>query len=134
MLSWFVDKRIRYFRYAGEANTDFVLEVVKYRVLEGGISKVIIASETGRSAVKAVNRLRELGVKIVVVTHYPAYTNSSKGRIPIGLTRSEYREKYEYLIRQGCIVVQGTRPFAPPSRMIRWDYPTPEAIIEKHLK
>jgi len=132
--SLFIDRKIRYFKYAGEANTDAVLEVVEERILGGEISKVVIASETGRSAIKAVEKFKKLGVKIIVVTHYPAYTYTSRGKIPIGLMRSEYQERYKYLVEQGCIVVQGTRPFAPPSRMISWHYPTPEAVIDKVLE
>jgi hypothetical protein len=129
--SIFIDKRTRYFKYAGEVNTDAVLDVVAQRILEGGVNNVIVASETGRSAVKAVEKIKGLKVKIIVVTHYPAYTYTKKGKIPIGLMRPEYRERYKYLVEQGCVVIQGTTPFAPPSRWINWDYPTPEAMIEK---
>lgn len=31
-------------------------------------------------------------------------------------------------------VVQGTRPFAPPSRSINWDYLTPEGVVDKTLE
>jgi len=48
--SIFIDKRTRYFKYAGEVNTDAVLDVVAQRILEGGVNNVIVASETGQSA------------------------------------------------------------------------------------
>lgn len=129
----YVDKRVRYFRYAGEVNTDCVLDVVRERILEGDIKKVVVASETGRSAIKAVDRLANLKVKIIVVTHYPAYTTGPKGEIPIGLKRPEYRSRLEYLLAHNCSIVQGTRPFAPPSRMIGWNYPTPETLLDRAL-
>lgn len=133
VLLLYSDKKIRYFRYAGEVDTDYVLDVIKERVLEGGVRKVVIASETGRSAIKAVEKLSNLNIKIIVVTHYPAYTTGPKGEIPIGLSRPEYRSRLEYLLSRNCSIVQGTRPFAPPSRMISWNYPTPEALIDKAL-
>jgi hypothetical protein len=43
----FTDKKIRYFKHAGEVNTDAVLDVVREKVLEGGVNRVIVASETG---------------------------------------------------------------------------------------
>jgi hypothetical protein len=130
----FTDKKIRYFKYAGEVNTDAVLDVVRERVLEGGVNRVIVASETGRSAIKAVEKLRDTEVKIIVVTHYSAYTYTNKSKIPIGLMRPEYRERYKYLVEHGCVIIQGTNPFAPPSRWINWNYPTPEAMIDKTLE
>ena len=30
-------------------------------------------------------------------------------------------------------VVQGSRPFAPPSRSVGWDYPTAEGVLDKAL-
>ena len=37
-------------------------------------------------------------------------------------------------MESGCRIVQGTRPLAPPSRSIGWDYPTPEGVIDKTLE
>jgi hypothetical protein len=52
----------------------------------------------------------------------------------IGLKRKEFAETLKKLTENGVKVVQGTRPFAPPSRAINWDYPTPESIIDKTLE
>jgi hypothetical protein len=40
-----------------------VLDVVAQRILEGGVNNVIVVSETGRSAVKAVEKIKGLKVK-----------------------------------------------------------------------
>jgi hypothetical protein len=123
---------IRYFEFCGEVNTEDVLHVVKDCCDRSKISTVVIASETGRSAIKAVDIL---GSKIdVVVTHYPAKTWGPRGDIPIGLMREEYKKFREWLKKHGVRIVQGTRPFAPPSRSIEWEYPTPEGIIDKTLE
>lgn len=124
---------VRYFEFCGEVNTEDVLHAVKDRCDRSKISAVVIASETGRSAIKAVEILgNEIGV--IVVTHYPAKTWGPKGDIPIGLMREEYAKSREWLEKHGVRIVQGTRPFAPPSRSIDWEYPTPEGIIDKTLE
>lgn len=123
-----------YFGYCGEVNTESVLRAVRERCRQLGIRTVVIASETGRSALRALDVLRGTGTKLVVVTHYPATTWGPKGDIPIGLTREEYSHIREVLAKNGVRFVQGTRPLAPPSRAIKWDYPTPEAIMDKTLE
>jgi len=129
-----VERKIIYFQYCGEVNTDKVLHVAKMRCEESGIDKVIIASETGRSALKALNIFSGTKIKLIVVTHYPAKTWGPKGDIPIGLKRKEYAETLKRLEENGVKIVQGTVPFAPPSRWINWDFPTPESIIDKTLE
>ncbi len=74
-----------YYKYKGEVNTDHVLEVAVRRALEHNIKSVIVASETGRSALKALSIIKKnnLGIKLVVVTHPPNKTWGPKGDIPI---------------------------------------------------
>ncbi|MGQ9506261.1 MAG: hypothetical protein ACUVTB_00185 [Candidatus Bathycorpusculaceae bacterium] len=69
-----IEKRITYFRFCGEVNTEKVLQAAKLRCTETGISKVVIASETGRSAIKALKVFKGTKIKLIVVTHYPATT------------------------------------------------------------
>ncbi|MDI6904908.1 MAG: hypothetical protein QMD13_05410 [Candidatus Bathyarchaeia archaeon] len=47
-----VERKVTYFRYCGEVNTEKVLHAIKLRCKETNLSKVVIASETGRSAIK----------------------------------------------------------------------------------
>ncbi len=129
-----VERKTTYFKYCGEVNTDEVLHLVKLRCEETGINKVAVASETGRSAVKALDVFKGTDIQMIVVTHYPATTWGPKGKIPIGLKRKEYSENLRKLDEKGVKVVQGTRPFAPPSRSIDWNYPTPEGIVDKTLE
>jgi len=128
------EKKVTYFRYCGEVNTEKVLRAVKLRCEKKDLNKIVIASETGRSAIKALDELKGTDIKMIVVTHYPATTWGPKGDIPIGLKRKEYVENLKRLEENGVKIVQGTRPFAPPSRSISWDYPTPEGIIDKTLE
>jgi hypothetical protein len=129
-----VERKITYFKHCGEVNTRKVLQAAKQRCLEVSISKVVIASETGRSAVKALNAFNRTNIKLIVVTHYPATTWGPKGDILIGLKRKEYAKTLKKLKENGAKIIQGTRPLAPPSRSIKWEYPTPEAIIDKTLE
>ncbi|MGB9777892.1 MAG: hypothetical protein ACPLW8_00665 [Candidatus Bathyarchaeales archaeon] len=110
-----VEKRITYFRYCGEVNTEKVLQKAKLRCEETGINKVVIASETGRSALKALTVFKGTKIKLIVVTHYPATIWGPKGDIPIGLKRKEYARTLKKLEENGVKIVQGTRPFAPPT-------------------
>ncbi len=123
-----------YFRYCGEANTVPLLQAVKKRALELGIGRVVVASETGRSALLSLEALSGIGVRLVVVTHPPATTWGPHGDIPIGLQRPEYTAAREKLQAAGVPIVQGTRPLAPLSRSLGWREPTPEMIIDRTLE
>lgn len=128
-----ITREITYFRYCGEVNTEKVLHAARKRCEELKINKIVIASETDRSALKAVDVFRAINTKIIVVTHYPATTLGPRGDIPIGLMRKEYSETKEKLLENGVKIVQGSRPFAPPSRSIKWDNPSPEGVMDKTL-
>ena len=129
-----MQRRVMYFKYCGEVNTEEVLRAVRSRCESSDLGKVVIASETGRSATRALDVFKGTDIRMIVVTHYPASTWGPKGKIPIGLKREEYAERLNKLEKNGVRVVQGTRPLAPPSRSINWDYPTPEGIVEKTLE
>jgi len=129
----FTERVVYYFSYCGEANTEKLLETVKQRCIDLGLSRVIIASETGRSAVRALEIFQGSNINMIVVTHYPATTWGPKGDIPIGLKRKEYAGNLKKLLDNGVKVVQGTRPFAPPTRSLNWNL-TLEGIIDKTLE
>lgn len=128
------ERNVVYFKFCGEVNTEKVLRAVRVRCEELGLNKVVIASETGRSAIKALDVFTGADIKIIVVTHYPATTWGPKGDILIGLRRKEYAATLKKLTENEVRIVQGTRPFAPPSRSINWDYQTPESIVDKTLE
>lgn len=127
-------KEIVYFRYCGEVNTARTLRLARERCRALRITDVVIASETGRSALQALDAFGEAEARLVVVTHYPATTWGPRGDIPIGLKREEYAEARESLRTGGAAIVQGSRPFAPPSRSLDWDYPTPEGVVDRTLE
>ncbi len=124
-----------YYRFKGEANTEHVIGVAVRRALEVGASALIVASETGRSALKAARLLRDLGtgLRLVVVTHPPDRTWGPRGEIPIGLRHPHNVRALKCLESLGAIIVQGTRPLAPPSRGLGWGQATPEAVMDRVL-
>lgn len=129
-----VERAVSYFGCCGEANTEKVLGAVRRQCEEQGLDTVVVASETGRSALRALEAFRGLTIQLVVVTHYPAKTQGPRGEIPIGLGRPEYAAARRRLLEEGARIVQGTRPFAPPTRSIVWNFPTPEAVVDKTLE
>ncbi len=123
-----------YFQYRGEVNTTKVLELARDRARERKLQKMVVASETGRSALKALDILKGTKIKLIVVTHYPAKTWGLKGDIPIGLGRPEYAHIRQFLEKQGAIIVQGTRPFAGIGRALGWEAPVPATFVDKTLE
>lgn len=100
-------KSIYYFDFCGEINTEKVLELSKERALELGIKKVIVASETGLSALKAVEMLD--GIEVIVVTSAlgTKVEHTGMGDLLIGIPDEEIFKK----VNKKCTVVRGTDPF-----------------------
>lgn len=107
-------KDITYFRYPGEANTVAVLMAAKKRCHELGGRKVILASETGRSAISALEIFQGCETRLVVVTHLPGKTGGPLGEIPVGLYAPEYASILHALLEAGVEVIQ-SRPVDPTS-------------------
>ena len=63
-----MEVKITYFETPGKENTDAVMEIVKKRAGELGIKTVVVASQHGFTAEKAVRVLG--GMKIVVVAGF----------------------------------------------------------------
>ena len=99
--------------------------------MELGLKKLIVASETGRSALRALRALKGTGLKPVVVTHHPATTVGPKGDIRIGI--SEHLK--EFLRKRGVVVVQGTRPLVGIERGLPrgWQAPSPHTYVDQTL-
>jgi hypothetical protein len=66
----FQDKKIRYFSEPGPENADALIETVKERIRELGIRFVVVASDSGSTALRVAEALRDLSVKVVCVTAY----------------------------------------------------------------
>ena len=124
---------IVYYRYSGEVNTENLLNGVKQRAFARDIKFVVVPSETGISALKAIEVFRGTGISPVVVTHYPDRVSGPSGDILIGINRPEYEDRRNKIINSGVEIVQGTRPFVPPSR-IDWTWNNMEGMIDSTLE
>lgn len=61
-----MESRIVYFENPGKENTDEVLRIVRQRVEELGIKTIVVASNTGETAIKAVKAFE--GLRVIVVS------------------------------------------------------------------
>lgn len=91
----FQDENVRYFHEPGPQNTEDLIEAVKRRIRCSGIEYVIVASESGSTALKVAEALGEFKVKIVCVTAYAGLrvTWPESGEWPS--IRGEIRKKLE---------------------------------------
>ena len=102
-------KSIFYFNVCGQVNTEKTLELAIKRARELGMSKLIVASETGVSALKAIEMLRDSQISVIVVTS-AAGTRIEKtiiGDLKIGIPD---RKIWDLLEKNGAKIVRATDP------------------------
>ena len=87
-----MEKSIYYFENAGESNTDKLIELVKQRKEELGIENIVVASVSGKSALKLREAMDD--VDIVSVTHHAGF--KEKGKL-------EITEEYKTKLKEGNI-------------------------------
>lgn len=102
-------KSIFYFNVCGQINTEKTLELAIQRANELGIKKLIVASETGLSALKAAEMLRDSEIDLIVVTSAAGKTIDSKiiGALKIGIMDERIWNQLE---KDGAKIVRGTDP------------------------
>ena len=71
-------KEITYFDKRGPQNTEAVAEAVKKRCVELGIKYVVVASNTGETALKFWEALKDCDVKLVSVTEHAGFSGGDK--------------------------------------------------------
>lgn len=102
-------KSIFYFNVCGQVNTEKTLELSVQRAQQLGIKKMIVASETGLSALKAAEMLRNSGIDLIVVTS-AAGTKVEKtviGDLKIGISDKAIWKKLEEI---GAQIIRATDP------------------------
>lgn len=104
-----VSKSVFYFDVCGEVNTVKALELAVERARELGVKRLVVASETGLSALKAVKMLRGSGVELVVVTSAAGtkVENTVIGNLKIGISDRKIWDKLE---SSGAVIVRATDP------------------------
>ncbi len=97
-----------YFDAHGEVNTDKTIELSRERAEELGVGKVVVASETGLSALKVLDAFEGSEVIVVSSAAGTAVEGSVIGDLKIGIPDPEMMEELE---GRGAKVVRGTDPF-----------------------
>jgi len=64
-----MEKRVVYFEQKGPENTEEVLNIVKSRIKEGDIKKIVLATTRGDTAKAAMDIFAGEAVKLVIVPH-----------------------------------------------------------------
>jgi hypothetical protein len=65
-----MEKIIIYFDEPGPQNTDVVVQSVKQRLEESDIKHVVVASESGKTALKVARSIKDSNVRVVCVSGY----------------------------------------------------------------
>ena len=75
-------RSMTYFEEPGPQNTEAVVAVVKERIAEGDIQSVVVASESGSTALALAEALKDTGVRVICVAPYGGYQHVLKRTWP----------------------------------------------------
>lgn len=89
-----MERTITYFENFSPQNTEVTLKLVKERMMELGISKLVIASTEGATAIKAMEVFKNTGVKFIVVPHQNDFS-VDENRFPKELIKELKEEGHE---------------------------------------
>jgi len=125
-----METKIIYFDESGPRNTDRVIEAVKERLGQTNIKYVVVASESGRTALKVAKALKDSDVKIVCVSGYAGIRRVENRSWPD--IKGEMREELETF----KVKILDETPWI--FRSSAFDYPflgehAPSTIIHKFL-
>jgi hypothetical protein len=68
-----MERTIAYFEEPGPQNTEGVIVAVKERIMEGDIRTVVVATESGKTALALAEALKDTNVNIICVAPYAGY-------------------------------------------------------------
>lgn len=97
-----------YFDVHGEINTGKTIELAKQRVEDLGLLKVVVASETGLTALKVLDAFPDSTVIVVSSAAGTCVEGSLIGDLRIGIPDGDILDE---LRERGARVVRGTDPF-----------------------
>ncbi|MGD9074555.1 MAG: pyruvate kinase alpha/beta domain-containing protein [Desulfobacteraceae bacterium] len=109
-MSEYNDVTCRYFKKPGPKNTEGVLEAVSRRANELGIRKVVVATCSGRTALKA-REILDPDLKIVAVSHVTGFREPNHQELP-----EDVRQELE---SQGVTVLTCQHAFGGIGRAVR---------------
>jgi uncharacterized protein len=107
-----METKVIYFEKAGKENTDQVLHAAKLRAEELGVKTIIVASNTGITAVKASEVFK--GFKVVAVSHVTGFRG--KNTQEFTLTNKKLLES------RGGTVVTAAHSFGGLSKALKYKF------------
>ncbi len=105
-----MEESVLYFDNVGEENTDAVIEAAAKRASELGISHIVVASTSGKTALKMAEAVKGSGIKVIGVSHQ--YGQKEKGQWEV---EEEYKKKLEAL---GAVITTQSHMFSGIERSI----------------
>ena len=105
-----MEKSIVYFDSVGEENTQAVVEAAAKRAKELGISHIVIASTSGKTALKMAEAVKGSNIKVIGISHQ--YGQKEKGEWEV---EAEYKKKLEEL---GAVITTQSHMFSGIERSI----------------
>ncbi|AKB23704.1 Pyruvate kinase, alpha/beta domain [Methanosarcina sp. MTP4] len=105
-----MEKPILYLDSVGETNTDAVVGAAAKRAAELGITHIVVASTSGKTALKMAEAVKSTGVKVIGISHQ--YGQKEKGEWEV---EEEYKQKLEEL---GAVITTQSHMFSGIERSI----------------
>ena len=127
-MSKMIKKQIYYFDEPGEENTQWVIEAVSQRLIAGGISKIIVASTTGKTAAEFAHSFKGKA-ELVCVSESP-YRREWGEQWPC--LKQAIRRELEKL---GVAMIDRA-PYVLHSSVLeaaRWPNTSPERLVKETL-
>ncbi|MGD9777599.1 MAG: pyruvate kinase alpha/beta domain-containing protein, partial [Methanosarcina sp.] len=105
-----MEKPVLYLDRVGEENTEAVIGAAAKRAAELGISRIVVASTSGKTALKMAEAVKGSNIKVIGVSHQ--YGQKEKGEWEV---EEEYRKKLEEL---GAVITTQSHMFSGIERSI----------------
>ncbi|MDD4498473.1 MAG: pyruvate kinase alpha/beta domain-containing protein [Methanosarcinaceae archaeon] len=105
-----MEKPIQYLDSVGEKNSEAVVEAAAKRALELGISHIVVASTSGKTALMMAEAVQESDIKVIGISHQ--YGQKEKGEWEV---EEEYKKKLEAL---GAVITTQSHMFSGIERSI----------------
>ncbi|MGB9927430.1 MAG: pyruvate kinase alpha/beta domain-containing protein [Methanosarcina sp.] len=99
-----MEKSIVYFGTVGEENTQAVVEAAAKRAKELQISHIVVASTSGKTALKMAEAVKGSNIKVIGISHQ--YGQKEKGQWEV---EEEYKKKLEEL---GAVITTQSHMFS----------------------
>jgi uncharacterized protein len=106
----FTQKKIYYFEKPGEANTQDAARFAIERAKELGITTIVVASTSGKTASVFFDEIRGSGINLVIVTHVIGFTKPGEWEFS--------QEIADRLQKQGVQIVIGTHALSGLERAL----------------